>query len=248
MKIKKIITLITAALLSVSLTACGETDTGSTDIYDNFKGFIEQSGMEENYYIQISKTAAADFTLIEASKYGTDCAFMESDASSTLKFFRNGTLTVYSAENYFVPKKTDAQWPDFEFNKINEKSRGIVEELLRSDTQPEVSSSENDSKDMPYSISLKYAPGELDTKALFSSGGNFGSVSIKAKADKEYQSFESVSLNYQYDYDGVIYLYGVTFGDPAEPDENGNNGHRPEDISALFKQYSKNIEDKMTAT
>lgn len=90
---------------------------------------------------------------------------------------------------------------------------------------------------MPYKFSVKYNPEELDTKSIFSNSGNFGIVSVKFESDKDFEKFSEVSVSCQYDYDGVIYLYSVTFGEPDQPDSEGKNGQRPEDIQKIYESY-----------
>lgn len=245
---KKIISMLTAALLTLCLCACGDDSEENEKIYQDFKTYISESGTEEDYYIQISKTADSANTLIEASKLGNDCAFMEYDVSGTLKFYRNNALTVISSSYYYVPDKKDAVWEDFEYEGLNEKYRGILSALLDSDAERTVEKEKSGDKAMPYKVSVKYNPEELDTKSIFSNSGNFGIVSVKFQTDESFEKFSEVSVSCQYDYDGVIYLYSVTFGEPNEPDDEGKNGQRPEDIEKIFNAYSEQIEAMMTAT
>lgn len=245
---KKIISMLTAALLTLSLCACGDDSGKNEKIYQDFKTYISENGTEEDYYIQISKTADSANTLIEASKLGNDCAFMEYDVSGTLKFYRNNTLTVISSSYYYVPDKKDAVWEDFEYESLSEKYRGILSALLDSDAERTVEKEKTGDKAMPYKVSVKYNPEELDTKSIFSNSGNFGIVSVKFDTDESFEKFSEVSVSCQYDYDGVIYLYSVTFGEPNEPDDEGKNGQRPEDIEKIFSAYKQQIEAMMTAT
>lgn len=245
---KKIISMLTAALLTLSLCACGDDSEENEKIYQDFKTYISENGTEEDYYIQISKTADSANTLIEASKLGNDCAFMEYDVSGTLKFYRNNALTVISSSYYYVPDKKDAVWEDFEYEGLNEKYRGILSALLDSDAERTVEKEKTGDKAMPYKVSVKYNPEELDTKSIFSNSGNFGIVSVKFDTDESFEKFSEVSVSCQYDYDGVIYLYSVTFGEPNEPDDEGKNGQRPEDIEKIFNAYNEQIEAMMTAT
>lgn len=245
---KKIISMLTAALLTLCLCACGDDSEENEKIYQDFKTYISESGTEEDYYIQISKTADSANTLIEASKLGNDCAFMEYDVSGTLKFYRNNALTVISSSYYYVPDKKDAVWEDFEYEGLNEKYRGILSALLDSDAERTVEKEKTGDKAMPYKVSVKYNPEELDTKSIFSNSGNFGIVSVKFDTDESFEKFSEVSVSCQYDYDGVIYLYSVTFGEPNEPDDEGKNGQRPEDIEKIFNAYNEQIEAMMTAT
>ncbi|MGN1085433.1 MAG: lipoprotein [Porcipelethomonas sp.] len=245
---KKIISMLTAALLTVSLCACGDDSEENEKIYQDFKTYISENGTEEDYYIQISKTADSVNTLIEASRLGNDCAFMESGSNSTTKFCRNNTLTVISALNYYVPDKRDVVWEDFEYEGLNEKYQGILTDLLESDAERAVEKEKTGDKEMPYKVSVKYNPEELDTKSIFSNSGNFGIVNVKFQTDESFEKFSEVSVSCQYDYDGVIYLYSVTFGEPNEPDDEGKNGQRPEDIEKIFTAYKEQIEAMMAAT
>ncbi len=245
---KKIISILTAALITMLLCSCGDDSKENETIYQNMKSYVLENGTEENYYIQVSKTADSANTLIEASKLGNDCAFMEYDASGTLKFYRNSTYTVISSSTYYVPDKKDAKWEDFEYEALSEKYRGILSSLLDSDVEREIERSKTDNKSMPYKINVKYNPTELDTKSIFSNSGNFGIVSVKFETDKEFKKFSEITVSCQYDYDGVIYLYSVTFGDPNEPDEEGKNGQRPEDLGKIYASYEAKIEARMSST
>lgn len=245
---KKIISMLTAALLTISLCGCGDDSEENENIYQDFKTYISENGTEENYYIQISKTTDSANTLIEASRIGNDCAFMEYDVSGTLKFYRNNALTVISSSTFYIPDTTDAVWEDFEYEGLNEKYRGILNDLLDSDAERTVEKEKTGDKEMPYKVSVKYNPEELDTKSIFSNSGNFGIVSVKFQTDENFEKFSEVSVSCQYDYDGVIYLYSVTFGEPNEPDDEGKNGQRPEDIEKIFNSYKQQIEAMMSAT
>lgn len=245
---KKIISMLTAALLTISLCGCGDDSEENENIYQNFKTYISENGTEENYYIQISKTADSANTLIEASRIGNDCAFMEYDVSGTLKFYRNNALTVISSSTFYIPDTTDAVWEDFEYEELNEKYQGILTDLLDCDAERTVEKEKTGDKEMPYKVSVKYNPEELDTKSIFSNSGNFGIVSVKFQTDENFEKFSEVSVSCQYDYDGVIYLYSVTFGEPNQPDDEGKNGQRPEDIEKIFNSYKQQIEAMMSAT
>lgn len=245
---KKIISMLTAALLTISLCACGDDSEENEKIYQDFKTYISENGTEENYYIQISKTADSANTLIEASRLGNDCAFMEYDVSGTLKFYRNNALTVISSLYYYVPDTKDAVWEDFEYEGLNEKYQRILTDLLESDAERVIEKEKTGDKAMPYKVSVKYNPEELDTKSIFSNSGNFGIVNVKFQTDESFEKFSEVSVSCQYDYDGVIYLYSVTFGEPNEPDDEGKNGQRPEDIEKIFSAYKEQIEAMMSAT
>lgn len=245
---KKIISMLTAALLTISLCGCGDDSEENENIYQDFKTYISENGTEENYYIQISKTADSANTLIEASRFGNDCSFMEYDVSGTLKFYRNNALTVISSSTFYIPDTTDAVWEDFEYEELNEKYQGILTDLLDCDAERTVEKEKTGDKEMPYKVSVKYNPEELDTKSIFSNSGNFGIVSVKFQTDENFEKFSEVSVSCQYDYDGVIYLYSVTFGEPNEPDDEGKNGQRPEDIEKIFNSYKQQIEAMMSAT
>lgn len=246
---KKIISVILAALMTLSLCACGEKKApDANEVYKALKNHVAESGLEDNYYIQISKTANSANTLIEASKLGDDTAFMEYDISGTLKFFRNRTLTVITGSNFFVPEKTDASWNDFEFDGINDAYRNAFTQLIDSDAKITVDIEKAENQDGVYNVDVQFETEELDTKAIFGNSGNFGIVSIKFKTDSEGKTFEDVTLSCQYDYDSIIFLYAVTFGDPNEPDEDGKNGQRPEDIKAIFKEYEDGITQNLLVT
>ena len=105
------------------------------------------------------------------------------------------------------------------------------------DGERSIDRSSTGNKNMPYKFSVKYNPEELDTKSIFSNSGNFGIVSVKFESDKDFEKFSEVSVSCQYDYDGVIYLYSVTFGEPDQPDSEGKNGQRPEDIQKIYESY-----------
>lgn len=235
--LKKIVSIFISAVLLVCLCSC--KGNNEDDVYELFKSYISQNGIEEDYYIQISKTANAENTLVEASKMGDDCAFMEYDVSGLLKFYRSGSLTEISALTYFAPDKTDAKWEDFEFASLNEKYRSILNNLLEGDKKKTIETSKTEDKEYPESVKIKYDVKELDTKSIFSSGGNFGSVTVKFDTDKTCSKFKNVTVSCQYDYNDIIYIYAVTFGKPADPDENGKDGHRPEDIEKIFENYSQ---------
>lgn len=93
---------------------------------------------------------------------------------------------------------------------------------------------------MPYKFSVKYNPEELDTKSIFSNSGNFGIVSVKFESDKDFEKFSEVSVSCQYDYDGVIYLYSVTFGEPDQPDSEG----KTDSVLRIYRKYTNLIKIK----
>lgn len=243
---KKIISMLTAVVLAVFVCACGKEDDNK-NIYNSFKSFIAQNGTEENYYIQISKTANAANTLTEASRLGEDCAFMEYDVSGSLKFFRDDELTEISQKTYYLDEKSDAKWSDFEYDKLYERYRSALNSILESDAEWTLKKSKIENKNMPYSINIQYAAEQLDTKSIFSNSGNFGIVSVKFQTDKEYKSFNQIAVSCQYDYNDVIYLYSVTFGTPQPPDSDGNDGHRPEDIEKIFNTNKEQIQQQIEA-
>ena len=35
----------------------------------------------------------------------------------------------------------------------------------------------------------------------------------------------------------ALYIYSVTFGEPDQPDSEGKNGQRPEDIQKIYESY-----------
>ncbi len=245
---KKIISVLTAITLSMCLCACeGNKNYSAVDIHQNFKNYIEKNGIEENYYIQISKTADSANVLTEASKTDDDCAFMEYDINGKLRYFRGDSLITISAETYYAPEKTESEWSKFEFDELDEKYRYILNRLLKSKVDKETAIVETENKDMPNKVDIKYDTEQLDTKSIFSNSGNFGIVSVKFNANEDYTEFEEVSVSCQYDYDGVIYLYSVTFGEPNEPDSKGKNGQRPEDIEKIYKSYTQEISSEISA-
>lgn len=244
---KRIISVMITIAMTLCLGACGEKSDDTAKIYDNFKNHIIQNGIEDNYYIQISRTAEAANVLIEASKTTDDCAFMEYDIRGKLRFFRNDLLTTISYETYYAPEKTKYEWSDLEFDGLNEKYRKVLDELLKSDSEKSIEITKTDNKKMPKKVSIKYNPEELDTKSIFSNSGNFGIVSVKFETNEDYSKFNEVSVNCQYDYNGTIYLYSVTFGEPNKPDDEGKNGQRPEDIENIYKEYTKEISSEISA-
>lgn len=244
---KKIISVLTAALLGLSLCGCGDDSSENETIYSNFKSYISENGTEDNYYIQISKTADSANTLIEASRIADDCAFMEYDVSGTLKFFRGGKLTEISPQTYYAAEETDADWNNFEYEKLSEKYRNALTQILESDAERTVEKTKTDNKEMPYRVTVRYNTGQLDAKSIFSNGGNFGIVSIKFETDAEFKKFSEVTVSCQYDYNSVIYLYSATFGDPNLPDSNGENGQTPDAIEKVFDSYKEKIAAQMEA-
>lgn len=246
---KKFISVILSAAMFFSLCACGKKETpDAKTAYNSLKNYVTENGLEDNYYIQISKTANSANTLIEASKLNEDVAFMEYDVSGTIKFFRNRTLTVITGSNFFVPEKTDASWEDFEFENINEAYRKAFTQLIESDAEKSVEIEKSEDEKGVYFVDVQFDPEKLDTKSIFGNSGNFGIVSIKFKTDSKGKTFEDISVSCQYDYDSIIFLYSVTFGDPNKPDKEGKNGQRPEDIKAIFKKYEDGITQSILAT
>lgn len=234
---KKFILIMLAAILSVSLSSCGDDIEENEKAYNNFKSYISENGIEQDYYIQISKTADSANVLTEAARLGNDCAFMEYDASGSIRYYRNNALTVISGATFYYPDTKDASWEDFEYESLNNKYRDILLRLIETDGEKSIERSNTDDKNMPYKYSVKYNPEELDTKSIFSNSGNFGIVSVKFESDKKLENFSEVTVSCQYDYDGVIYLYSVTFGAPDQPDSDGKNGQRPEDIQKMYESY-----------
>ena len=234
---KKFISIMLTALLIASLSSCGNDSEENEKAYGNFKSYISENGTEQDYYIQISKTADSANVLTEASRLGDDCAFMEYDASGSIRYYRNNALTVISGATFYYPDTADASWDDFEYESLNEKYRDILLRLIETDGERSIERSSTGNKNMPYKFSVKYNPEELDTKSIFSNSGNFGIVSVKFESDKDFEKFSEVSVSCQYDYDGVIYLYSVTFGEPDQPDSEGKNGQRPEDIQKIYESY-----------
>lgn len=242
---KKLISVLTTAAITLCLCACGEKDNDNINIYDNFKSYISENGIEDNYYIQISRTAEAASVLVEASKTSDDCAFMEYDIRGRLRYFRNNTLQNISEKTFYVPEETKSEWSNFEFEGLNEKYRMVLNELLKSDAEKTVETTDTGKKEMPNKVSIKYNPEEVDTETIFSNSGNFGIISVKFEANKDYSKFSEVSVSCQYDYNGTIYLYSVTFGEPNEPDNDGKNGQRPEDIEKVYESYIEEISSEI---
>lgn len=238
---KKLISIIISAALTISLCACGDNDEENEKTYENFKIYVTENGIEEDYYIQISKTADSANTLIEASKFGNDCAFMEYDASGTIRYYRNNSLTLISAETLYMPNTKDAQWENFEFEALNEKYENILSLLLETNTEKTIEKSNTGNKKTPYKFDVKFNPEELDTKSIFSNNGDFGIVSIKFETDENFKEFGEVSVSCQYNFDGVIYLYSVTFGEPNAADDTGKNGQRPENIQNIYEVYASQV-------
>lgn len=238
---KKIITLILAVAMTISLCACGDDSEENKKIYEDFKNYVSENGTEDDYYIQISKTADSANTLIEASKLGNDSAFLEYDASGAIKYYRNNALTVISEATYYYPDTNEAKWEDFEFESLNQKYRGILSQLLESDVETTIEKSKTGNKEMPYKVSVKFNPTELDTKTIFANNGNFGIVSVKFETDENFEKFSEISVSCQYDFEGVIYLYSVTFGQPNDPNSEGKDGQRPEDIQEIYQSYIKRL-------
>lgn len=99
---KKFISIMLTALLIASLSSCGDDSEENEKAYGNFKSYISENGTEQDYYIQISKTADSANVLTEASRLGDDCAFMEYDASGSIRYYRNNALTVISRGNLLL--------------------------------------------------------------------------------------------------------------------------------------------------
>lgn len=254
---KKIFAVFSSMLICLSLCSCSESTEEKNEVFADFRSFVTDNTLDNDYYIQISKTASDAQTLTEASRMDDDCVFMQFDFTGSLKFYRDGKYTVVSADTFYVPEEKDAQWTDFNYESMSQQYREIIAELCGDDIvnmeseNPVIKSidvSENDSKEFPKKYSVQYDPSVLDTGTIFKSAGNFGSVSIKFLTDKNNENFSEISVNCQYDYNDEIYLVSVIYGTPDEPDEKGENGHRPEDIEEIFQGYLDDLEEAYNNT
>ena len=165
---KKIFALFTSTLFCLSLCSCSENSEDKNKTFEDFRNYISETALEDDYYIQISKTASNAQTLIEASKMNEDCAFMQYDYTGALKFYRDSKYTVVSAETFYVPEEKDAQWSDFNYESMAQQYREIISALcsdeivnMESET-PVIKSidiSENDSNEFPekYSDAMQLA-------------------------------------------------------------------------------------------
>lgn len=237
---KKIISLITASAIFLFCCSCGDSKD-EKEIFEDLRSSHSEIGTESEYYIRVSETAAGANTLKEASKQDGDCAFIESGADGTLKFFRNGKYTVSSIATFYAFSEQDAQWSDFRYDDDAEKYGEIYRELIKNDSFSVEMKSSGD-KSAPYKVTAKYDMDSLDTKSLFKNGGDYGYVTISFLTDKKGETFKNITLNFQYDYVDTIYLYSVQFGAPNPPDSDGNGGQRPEDLGKIFEDYKKNME------
>lgn len=247
---KKFLSVILCTVFCVSLCSCSdEREVNKNEVFENFMEYTSENTLDDNYYIQISKTAAESHILTEASKLDDDCAFMHYDVTGNLKFYRDGKYTTLSISNLYIPEEKDAKWEDFEYEDMAENYREIISELCSKDTDDNTNSlksidvSDSENKEFPVKYSVQYDLETVDTRALFKNGGNFGSLSIKFLSDESGKSFKDISLNCQYDYNDEIYVISVKYGTPNLPDEKGENGQRPEDIEEIFRDYV----DKLTA-
>ncbi|MGN1481888.1 hypothetical protein [Porcipelethomonas sp.] len=254
---KKIFAVFSSLILCLSLCSCSDDSADKEAVFKDFRNYISETALDDDYYIQISKTASDAQTLTEASRMDEDCAFMQYDFTGALKFYRNDKYTVVSSATFFIPEEKDAQWTDFDYENMAQQYREIIaslcsEEIVNTESEtPIIKSidiSDNDSKEFPEKYSVQFDPSVLDTRTIFKSAGNFGSVSIKFLTDKNHTSFSDVSLNCQYDYNDEIYLVSVIYGTPDEPDEKGENGHRPEDIEDIFQGYLDDLEEAYNST
>lgn len=245
---KKILSLILCGAISFSLFGCSSENAVSNEfVYNNFKNYIANNELPSDYYLQISQTAAESHILTEASKLNKDCAFMQYDVTGTLKCYRGGSYTILAPETYYVPDIKEAQWSDFDYEKMSEKYRNIIHLLCEMNENDEAESenkliksidvSDSEDKDYPLQYSIQFNPDVIDANKLFESGGNFGSVAIKFITDKEKSEYHNISLNVQYDYNDEIFVTAVKFDTPDSPDEKGENGQRPQDIEDIFQEY-----------
>ena len=248
---KKIISIITAAAMLSCMTACGSKteDFNKTQAYDNMRSSFSEDFNSEDYYLQISKTQAEAHVMTEASKSGDDCVFLEYDVLGALKFFRNNTLTNVSYETFYQPEEKNAKWSDFTYQKTADTYRSVLSVLSGNDySNPaseayaikEITVEENDNDAFPYKVSAHFDMNKINAGELFNSGGSFGSVSIKFLSDENGESFDDISLYVQYDYNDEIYVISAKYGEPNDPDDEGENGQRPDDIE---KEYEKNLEE-----
>ncbi|MBQ3565866.1 MAG: hypothetical protein IJA12_01685 [Oscillospiraceae bacterium] len=249
---KKIKSIITAVLLCLSLTACGEEKEAfsQTQAYENMRNFYSDTASDiEDYYIQISKTQSEAHVMTEVCKDGDDCVFLEYDVMGALKFFRNNKLTNVTYETFYQPEEKDAQWSDFSYQKTADTYKNVLNALTDtefSDSErdtyaiKEITVEETEDKSYPYKVTAQFDMNKINAKEMFSSGGNFGSVSVKFLSDEKGESFDDISLYVQYDYNDEIYVISAKYGEPNNPDEKGENGQRPDDIE---KEYEKNLEE-----
>ena len=247
---RKIFSVILCTVFCVSLCSCSDKrEENKNEVYENFREYIAENTLEENYYIQISKTASESHILTEASKLNDDCAFMHYDVNGNLKFYRDGKYTALSISNLYIPEEKDAKWEDFEYESMAASYREIIAQLCSNkddsskNTVKDINVSDSDNKEFPDKYSVQYDLETVDTRSLFQNGGNFGSLSIKFLSDENGINYKDISLNCQYDYNDEIYVISVKYGTPDSPDEKGENGQRPEDIEEIFQDYV----DKLTS-
>lgn len=242
---KKTLSIIMIALICLCLNGCGENEIDNNIAFENMKSYINNDFKSENYYIQISKTKAEAHELTEVSKVDDDCAFFTYDVTGALKFFRNNKVTELSPMTYYAEEEKDAKWTDFSYAKTAENYREVLKKLCndKSLAITEIKTEKSENKDYPYKVSAYIDLEKIDAKTLFGSGGNFGSLSIKFLCTENCEKFEDISLNVQYDYNSEIYVIAAYFGEPNLPDEEGDNGQRPEDIQVIFEDYSKNMQN-----
>lgn len=243
---KKFLSVLFCTVFCISLCSCSDKrDENKGEVFENFKKYIAENTLDDNYYIQISKTASESHILTEASKLNNDCAFMHYDVNGNLKFYRNGKYTTLSISNLYIPEEKDAQWEDFEYESMAADYREIIAQLCSNteNTIKDIEASDSENKEFPDKYSVQYDTDTIDTKTLFKNGGNFGSISIKFLSDESGKNYKDISLNCQYDYNDEIYVISVKYGDPDSPDEKGENGQRPEDIEEIFQDYV----DKLTS-
>lgn len=247
---KKITSLITAGIICLSLTACSSNDEfNKNQAYENMRKYYSEDFENEDFYLQISKTKAEAHVMTEASKYGDDCVFLEYDVQGALKYYRNKKLTHLAPETFFQVETSDAQWSDFSYQKTADTYRSVLntlssDEYSSDDSKAyavkEVTVEETKDKSYPYKVSAHFDTNKINTKELFASGGNFGSISIKFLTDEKGESFDDISIYVQYDYNDEIFVISSKYGEPNLPDEKGDNGQRPEDIE---KEYEQNLEE-----
>lgn len=248
---KKIVSVILSFLLCLILTACGEEKPDGAAAFENMRSFFLNDFKSENYYIQKSKTQAESHVMTEISMLDGDCAFLEYDATGSLKFFRNDEVTTISPETYYIRETKEAEWSGFSDYQLDSIYSGIMNWLCKTDYSEssdntsvisEINVEKNDNENFPYKVSVHFDPKKIDTKEAFGNGGNFGSISIKFLCSDDGKNFDDISLNLQYDYNSTIYVAAEYFGEPNLPDKDGNNGQRPEDIQEIFDDYAEDME------
>ncbi len=241
---KRIVALLMASVMCAGLCGCGDDMPDGYEAFRNLQSYVTDRFDSEDYYLQLSHTKAGEQDITEVSKLGDDTVFLTYDAMGTITFFRNGRLINVNAENYYTPEEKDASWEDFSYGKTADKYFGALKELCTSDYDKQVETAfkdiiveESGDEQFPYKVSVYCNLDNMNAKALFKSGGNFGSLSVKFHCDKDMENFDDVTLHTQYDYDSEIYVILAKFGEPDFPDNEGQNGQRPDDVEEVYKGY-----------